>query len=232
MTVLRDLKSILTLDGQGLHEISLSDSSTIRAIIVITILAILETIFGLYYTLLNSENLINKLIINGTISTFSIFELVFIDLYTFFYNEQLHIEITISLIVSSFLMFYIFTILFTYILTVFINKLGGNIMPINCFRIIGLSLVFEVILLILSELIRLNTSGTPIPQDISISLIFMSLIFQFLVIFFGIITVSELPWWKVGISIVIAYIIAVILGFIAAGVIIRGIINDLFNFPY
>lgn len=220
------------LDSQGLYEISLSDRSTIQAIIVVTILAILETIFGLYYTLLNSENPTNELIIHGIVSSFSIFELIFIDLYPFFYNEQLHIEITISLIISSFLMFYIIIILFTYILTFFINKLGGNVMPINCFRIIGLSFVFETILLILSELICWNTSGTPIPQDISNSLILMSLIFQFLVIFLGIITVSELPWWKVGISIIIAYILAIIVGFIVAGAIIRGIINDLFNFPY
>ncbi len=227
MIFLRNLKSILTFDKQGLREISLNDRSKIQAIIVITILAIFETIFGLIYALSYSENIHDELMIHGAISTFSIFEPIFRDLYTYLYAEQLHIETTISLIISSFLMFYIIAILFTYILTFFINKLGGKTMPINCFRIIGLSFAFEIILLILIEPIRLNTVGTPIPWHI---LIFISLILQLMVISLGIITVSELTWWKVSISIIIAYFISIILGFILTAIIIKGIINDLFNY--
>ncbi|MFX0016468.1 MAG: hypothetical protein ACFFBQ_16995 [Promethearchaeota archaeon] len=222
---LKDFLSILTFNKQGLHEISLNDRSTIHAIIVITILAILETVFGLFYTVLNSNNIHSELTIHGIISTFSIFEPICKGLFTYLYAEQLHVETTISLIISSFLMFYIVIILFTYILTFFINKLGGEIKPVNCFRIIGLSFIFEIGLLILIDPIRLSTDGTSRPWEI---FIFISLILQFMVIFLGIMAVSELTWWKISISITITYFISIILGFIMAGVVIRGIINDLY----
>ncbi len=222
----RNVKSILTFEKQGLCDISLNDRSTIQAVIEITILAIFETIFGLIYALSSLEKIHDKLMIHGIISTFSIFETIFKDLYIYLYAEELHIEIAISLVISSFLMFYIFAVLFTYTLTLFINQLGGNIMPINCFRIIGLSFTFEIIILILIEPLRLYTVGTPIPWAM---LSFIPLILQIMVIIFGITAISELSWWKVSISTIIIYFITIILAFVIAPVLIKGLINDLFD---
>jgi hypothetical protein len=210
-----------------LHEISLNDRSKIQAIIVITILAILETFFGLIYALFYPENFHDELTLHGIISTFSIFERIFRDLYVFLYPVELYIETNISLLISNFLMFYIYAILFTYILTIFINKLGGELMPISCLRIIGLSFLFEIILVMLIEPIRLLTIGTQIPWDI---LIFIPLILQFVVISLGIKSISELSLWKVGISIIIAFFTSIVLAFIIAGIIIKGIINDLLDY--
>jgi hypothetical protein len=60
-------------------------------------------------------------------------------------------------------------------------------------------------------------------------LAFIPLILEFVVIFLATIAISELTWEKVGISIVIAYCISILLAFIIAALIIKGIINDLFD---
>jgi hypothetical protein len=223
----RNVKSILTFEKQGLCYISANDRSTIQAVLAVTILAIFETFFGLLYSLLILERIYDNLLIHGIISTFSIFEIFFHILYPCFYAEELHLEITISLVISSILMFYVFTILFSYALALFTNKLGGNITPINCFRIIGLSFAFEIIFLILIEPLRLYTVGTPIPWEI---LSFIPLILQLMVITFGITTISELHFWKVSISTTITYFITLILAFIIGPVLIKGLINDLFDY--
>ena len=220
MTFLNNLKTIITYDKQGLHELSLDDRSTMHALIVITILAIFETFFQLL-----NEVMYGELIYSGIISTFSFFEIIFGLIYENFYPEHLHIEVTISGVISIFLMFFLHAVMFSCLLAFFINKFGGKFLPKDCFQIVGLSFVFEIIFGIFIGPIRLIFFDTTIPWNL---LLFIPLVFEFAVIFFGIKAISGISWEKVWISIIIAYLISILLAFILAIIIVKGIINDLF----